>query len=78
MRYRKTTQTLFVDDLLDKVCERSVLDVLEHEALVVEVEHDAHQADDARVTQSLVNRCFALHVPRHTVRNNGSKRFLVY
>ena len=62
-------QTLFVGHSLDKVGERSVLDVLEHEALVVEVEHDAHHADDVLVTQSLMNRCFALHLPRHPVRN---------
>ena len=61
-------QTMFISDPLDKVGERSVLDVLEHEPLVVEVEHDAHHTDDARVTQSLVNRCFTLHAPRHPAR----------
>ena len=43
-------QTIFIGDPFDKVGERSVLDVLEHEALVVEVEHDADHTDDALVT----------------------------
>ena len=75
VRLQCHAQTIFIGDSLDEGRVGAVLDQLEHEALVLSIEHDADHTDDARVTQSLVNRCFALHVPRHAVTSITSCKF---
>ena len=49
MRFVTTIQICILDHR-KKFCEGAKLDVFENEALVLQVEHDAHHADDTWVT----------------------------
>ena len=61
-------QTILHGEALDEAGVGAVLDVLEHQALVVEFKHDTDHTDDARVTQLHVNRSFAFQTQRHATQ----------